>query len=106
MAELRSAVSRNDTKLQQQDEIIKRLEDVQQQVRTLLRQQRDMVDAVNTSRQVVAALKTALEPRVEALEAAIDAIDGSRQQSGVQWNRLRARLEALEEQIEETPAAP
>ena len=106
LADLRSAVSRNDTKLQQQGEIIDRLADLQQQVRTLVRQQRDLVDSVNTSRQVVANLKASLEPRIKSLEDAIDAIDGSRQQSGVQYSRLRARLEALERQLEESAAGP
>lgn len=102
LADLRSAVSRNETKLQQQGEIVERLADVQEQVRTLVRQHRDLVDSVNTSRQVVATLKASLEPRVEKIEEAISAIDGSRQQSGAQWNRLRSRLDALERQLEES----
>ena len=106
LADLRSAVSRNDAKLQQQGEIVERLADVQEQVRTLVRQHRDLVDAVNTSRQVVATLKASLEPRVEKLEEAISAIDGSRQQTGVQWNRLRARLDALERQLNESVPEP
>ena len=106
LADLRSAVSRNDTKLQQQGEIIDRLANLQQQVRTLVRQQRDLVDSVNTSRQVVANLKASLEPRIKNLEEAIDAIDGSRQQSGAQYSRLRTRLEALERQLEESVAEP
>ena len=102
LADIRSAVSRNDAKLQQQGEIIERLADVQEQVRTLVRQHRDLVDAVNTSRQVVATLKASLEPRVENLEEAISAIDGSRQQTGAQWSGLRARLDALERQLNES----
>ena len=102
LADIRSAVSRNDSKLQQQGEIIDRLADVQNQVRNLVRQQRDLVDSVNTSRQMVASL----EPRLKNLEDAISAIDGSRQQSGVQFNRLRARLEALERQLGESAAGP
>ena len=109
LADLRSAVSRNDTKLQQQGEIVERLADVQEQVRTLVRQHRDLVDSVNTSRQVVATLKASLEPRVEKIEEAISAIDGSRRQTGAQWNRLRDRIEELERQLNESgsvPAAP
>ncbi len=106
LADLRSAVSRNDTKLQQQGEIVERLADVQEQVRTLVRQHRDLVDAVNTSRQVVATLKASLEPRVAKLEEAISAIDGSRQQTGAQWNRLRSRLDALERQLNESVPGP
>ena len=106
LADLRSAVSRNDTKLKQQGEIIDRLADVQQQVRTLVRQQRDLVDKVNTSSQMVATLRASLEPRIESLEDAINAIDGSRQQSGVQYSRLRSRLEALERQLEESAPGP
>ena len=106
LADLRSAVSRNDTKLKQQGEIIDRLADVQQQVRTLVRQQRDLVDKVNTSSQMVATLRASLEPRIESLEEAIDAIDGSRAQSGAQYSRLRSRLEALERQIEESAPGP
>ncbi|MDE0226088.1 MAG: hypothetical protein OXP28_13290 [Gammaproteobacteria bacterium] len=106
LADLRSAVSRNDDKLQQQGEIIDRLADVQQQVRTLVRQQRDLVDKVNTATQVVATLRASLEPRIEQLEEAIDAIDGSRQQSGVQYSRLRARIDALERQQEESAPGP
>ena len=106
LADLRSAVSRNDTKLQQQGEIVERLADVQEQVRTLVRQHRDLVDAVNTSRQVVATLKASLEPRIENLEEAISAIDGSRQQTGAQWNRLRSRLDALERQLNESVPGP
>ena len=106
LADLRSAVSRNDAKLQQQGEIVERLADVQEQVRTLVRQHRDLVDAVNTSRQVVATLKASLEPRIEKLEEAISAIDGSRQQTGVQWNRLRARLDALERKLNESVPEP
>ena len=106
LADLRSAVSRNDAKLQQQGEIVERLADVQEQVRTLVRQHRDLVDAVNTSRQVVATLKASLEPRVEKLEEAISAIDGSRQQTGAQWNRLRTRLDALERQLNESVPTP
>lgn len=106
LADLRSAVSRNDAKLKQQGEIIDRLADVQQQVRTLVRQQRDLVDKVNTSSQMVATLRASLEPRIESLEEAIDAIDGSRQQSGAQYSRLRSRLEALERQLEESAPGP
>ena len=106
LADLRSAVSRNDAKLQQQGEIVERLADVQEQVRTLIRQHRDLVDAVNTSRQVVATLKASLEPRVEKLEEAISAIDGSRQQTGAQWSGLRARLDALERQLNEGATEP
>ena len=106
LADIRSAVSRNDDKLQQQGEIIDRLADVQQQVRTLVRQQRDLVDKVNTATQVVATLRASLEPRIEQLEEAIDAIDGSRQQSGVQYSRLRARIDALERQQEESAPGP
>ena len=106
LADLRSAVSRNDTKLQQQGEIVERLADVQEQVRTLIRQHRDLVDAVNTSRQVVATLKASLEPRVEKLEEAISAIDGSRKQTGAQWSGLRARLDALERQLNEGVTEP
>ena len=109
LADLRSAVSRNDTQLQQQGEIIERLSDVQEQVRTLVRQQRDLVDKVNTSHQVVATLKASIEGRVQKIEEAISAIDGSRRQTGAQWTRLRDRLDALEQQLEEsggTPAIP
>ena len=106
LADIRSAVSRNDTKLQQQGEIIDRLADVQQQVRTLVRQQRDLVDSVNTSRQVVATLKASLEPRIKSLEDAIDAIDGSRQQSGAQYSRMRSRMDELERRLEEVTAGP
>ena len=106
LADLRSAVSRNDAKLQQQQEIVERLADVQEQVRTLVRQHRDLVDAVNTSRQVVATLKASLEPRVEKIEEAISAIDGSRQTTGAQWSRLRARLDALERQLNESVPEP
>ncbi len=106
LADIRSAVSRNDAKLQQQGEIIERLADVQEQVRTLVRQHRDLVDAVNTSRQVVATLKASLEPRVEKIEEAISAIDGSRQTTGAQWSRLRARLDALERQLNESVPEP
>ena len=106
LADLRSAVSRNDAKLQQQGEIVERLADVQEQVRTLVRQHRDLVDAVNTSRQVVATLKASLEPRIEKLEEAISAIDGSRQTTGAQWSRLRARLDALERQLNESVPEP
>ena len=106
LADLRSAVSRNDAKLQQQGEIVERLADVQEQVRTLIRQHRDLVDAVNTSRQVVATLKASLEPRVEKLEEAISAIDGSRKQTGAQWSGLRARLDALERQLNEGVTEP
>ena len=106
LADLRSAVSRNDAKLQQQGEIVERLADVQEQVRTLIRQHRDLVDAVNTSRQVVATLKASLEPRVEKLEEAISAIDGSRKQTGAQWSGLRARLDALERQLNEGATEP
>ena len=106
LADIRSAVSRNDAKLQQQAEIIERLADVQEQVRTLVRQHRDLVDSVNTSRQVVATLKASLEPRVENMEEAISAIDGSRQQTGAQWSRMRARLDALERQLNESVPTP
>ena len=106
LANLRSAVSRNDTKLKQQGEIIDRLADVQQQVRTLVRQQRDLVDKVNTSSQMIATLRASLEPRIVSLEEAIAAIDGSRQQSGAQYTRLRSRLEALERQLEESAPGP
>ena len=106
LADIRSAVSRNDAKLQQQGEIIERLADVQEQVRTLVRQHRDLVDSVNTSRQVVATLKASLEPRVENMEEAISAIDGSRQQTGAQWSRMRARLDALERQLNESVPTP
>ena len=106
LADLRSAVSRNDTKLQQQGEIVERLADVQEQVRTLVRQHRDLVDSVNTSRQVVATLRASLEPRVEKIEEAISAIDGSRRQTGAQWNRLRDRIEELERQLNESASVP
>ena len=106
LADLRSAVSRNDTKLQQQGEIVERLADVQEQVRTLVRQHRDLVDSVNSSRQVVATLKASLEPRVEKIEEAISAIDGSRRQTGAQWNRLRDRVEELERQQNESASVP
>ncbi len=106
LADIRSAVSRNDAKLQQQGEIVERLADVQEQVRTLIRQHRDLVDAVNISRQVVATLKASLEPRVEKLEEAISAIDGSRKQTGAQWSGLRARLDALERQLNEGATEP
>ncbi len=106
LADLRSAVSRNETKLQQQGEIVERLEDVQEQVRTLVRQHRDLVDSVNTSRQVVATLKASLEPRVEKIEEAISAIDGSRRQTGAQWSRLRDRIEELERQLDESADVP
>lgn len=106
LADLRSAVSRNDTKLQQQGEIVERLADVQEQVRTLVRQHRDLVDSVNSSRQVVATLKASLEPRVEKIEEAISAIDGSRRQTGAQWNRLRDRIEELERQLNESAGVP
>ena len=106
LADLRSAVSRNETQLQQQGEIVERLADVQEQVRTLVRQHRDLVDSVNTSRQVVATLKASLEPRVEKIEEAISAIDGSRRQTGAQWSRLRDRIEELERQLNESASVP
>ena len=106
LANLRSAVSRNDTELQKQEQIIARLDDVQEQVNALVRQQRDLVDSVNTSRQVVAALKASLEGRVQKIEEAISAIDGSRQRTGAQWIGLRDRLEALEKQLEESRSTP
>ena len=106
LADLRSAVSRNDTKLQQQGEIVERLADVQEQVRTLVRQHRDLVDSVNTSRQVVATLKASLEPRVDKIEEAVSAIDGSRRQTGAQWSRLRDRIEELERQLNESASGP
>ena len=111
LADIRSAVSRNDAKLQQQAEIIERLADVQEQVRTLVRQDRDLVDEVKILRHVVATLKASLEkaslePRVEKLEEAISAIDGSRQRTGAQWNGLRARLDALERQLNESVPEP
>ena len=106
LADIRSAVSRNDAKLQQQGEIIERLADVQEQVRTLVRQHRDLGDAVKTSRQVVAMLKASLESRVEKIEEAISAIDGSRQTTGAQWGQLRARLDALERQLNESVPEP
>lgn len=106
LADLRSAVSRNDSKLQQQGEIIERLGDVQEQVRMLVRQQRDLVDSVNTSRQAAATLRASLEGRVEKIEEAINAIDGSRRDTGAQWIRLRDRLEALEQQLEQSGGTP
>ena len=111
LADIRSAVSRNDAKLQQQGEIIERLADVQEQVRTLVRQDRDLVDEVKILRHVVATLKASLEkaslePRVENLEEAISAIDGSRQRTGAQWSRMRARLDALERQLNESVPTP
>ena len=106
LADLRSAVSRNEIRLRQQGEIVERLADVQEQVRTLVRQHRDLVDSVNTSRQVVATLKASLEPRVEKIEEAINAIDGSRRQTGAQWNRLRDRIEELERRLGESTSVP
>ena len=94
--QLKSDVGRVETAFTQQEEMIDRLATVNTQVRQLVDQQRDLVDKVNTSRQVTAGLKATLEPQVREHEEAIVANDAHRSQLNTSITNLRTRLEALE----------
>lgn len=99
LAELKSQVGRVETAFDQQREMMDKLATIETQVRQMVNQQRDLVDRVNTSRQVTASLKATLEPQVREHEEAIAANDAHRRQLNASITRLGDRLAAIEQRM-------
>ena len=99
LAELKSQVGRVETAFDQQREMMDKLATIETQVRQMVNQQRDLVDRVNTSRQVTASLKATLEPQVREHEEAIAANDAHRRQLNASITRLGDRLAAIEQRV-------
>ena len=72
---LKSTVSRHDTALEQQDEIIDRVTTLDQQVNAIIAGRRDVVDKANSA----AAIAARMDARLKEVEEAIVAIDANRQ---------------------------
>ena len=99
VAGLKSNVDRVEAAFNQQREVIDRLATLDTQLRQLISQQRDLVDRVNTSRQVTASLKATLEPQVREHQEAIAANDAHRRQLNVSITRIGMRLDAIEQHL-------
>lgn len=99
LGELKSDVDRVEAAFNQQREVIDRLATLDTQLRQLISQQRDLVDRVNTSRQVTASLKATLEPQVREHEEAIAANDAHRRQLNASIARIGSRLDAIEQRL-------
>ncbi len=72
---LKSTVSRHDTALEQQDEIIDRVTTLDQQMNSVIAGRRDVVDKANSA----SAIAVRMDARLKDVEEAIVAIDANRQ---------------------------
>jgi len=93
--ELANASSRHEQALAQQTAIAQQLATVDQQVRQLVNQQRQLTDQVNAARQSIASLDSGLTRRVATNEKAIEAIDAYRLQLNSRLVDLQTRIDGL-----------
>jgi chromosome segregation ATPase len=96
LKDLSSASARHEQALAQQTAIAQQLASVDQQVRQLVVQQRQLTDQVNAARQSLASLESGLTRRVVSNEKAIDAIDQYRLQLNSRLVDLQTRIDALQ----------
>jgi chromosome segregation ATPase len=101
LKDLSSASARHEQALVQQTAIAQQLASVDQQVRQLIVQQRQLTDQVNAARQSLASLESGLTRRVVSNEKAIDAIDQYRLQLNSRLIDLQTRIDTLQ-----APATP
>jgi chromosome segregation ATPase len=93
--DLKGSDSRQEQALEQQTAIAQQLATVDQQVKQLVAQQRQLTDQVNAARQTVTGLETGLTRRVVANEKAIEAIDAYRLQLNSRLVDLQTRLDSV-----------
>ncbi len=93
--DLKAAVNRHESAFAQQQSIIDQLTGVELQLQQLIKAQRELVDKVNTSRQMVASLQAGLVNRVKDNEQAVAAIDAYRLQLNTRLADIERRLSSL-----------
>lgn len=86
---LRSTVAGIDASMSKQQEIGDLATALDMRVQRLTRDQRDLVDKVNSASQIANSLKASLESRVAENEEAIRAFDAHRQQINAELRQLR-----------------
>jgi len=96
LMDLSSANVRHEQALAQQTAIAQQLASVDQQVRQLAVQQRQLTDQVNAARQSLASLESGLTRRVVSNEKAIEAIDQYRLQLNSRLVDLQTRVDSLQ----------
>ena len=94
--DLSSANVRHEQALVQQTAIAQQLASVDQQVRQLVAQQRQLTDQVNAARQSLASLESGLTRRVVSNEKAIEAIDQYRLQLNSRLVDLQTKVDSLQ----------
>ncbi len=101
LKDLNSSNVRHEQALAQQTVIAQQVASVDQQVRALVSQQRQLTDQVNAARQSLSGLDSGLTRRVVANEKAIEAIDAYRLQLNSRLVELQTRIDTLR-----APVAP
>lgn len=86
---LQGTVTSIDASMDKQQEVSDLATALDMRVQRLTRDQRDLVDKVNTASQIANSLKASLEKRVEENEEAIRAFDTHRQQINAELRELR-----------------
>jgi len=94
--ELKSSDLRHEQALAQQTAIAQQLATIDQQVKQVVAQQRQLSDQVNATKQAVAGLETGLAKRVSTNEKAIEAIDAYRSQLNSRLVELQTRIDAMQ----------
>jgi chromosome segregation ATPase len=95
LKDLSSSSARHEQALAQQTAIAQQLATIDQQVRQLVAQQRQLTDQVTAARQSVSALETGLARRVANNEKDIETINAYRQQLNSRLVELQTRIDAL-----------
>ena len=95
LKDLKSSDQRQEQALAQQTAIAQQLATVDQQVRQLVAQQRQLTDQVNAARQSVSGIETGLTRRVAGTEKSIEAIDAYRLQLNSRLVELQTRVDSL-----------
>jgi chromosome segregation ATPase len=95
LKDLKSNDLRQEQALSQQTAIAQQLATVDQQVRQLVAQQRQLTDQVNAARQSVSGIETGLTRRVAGTEKSIEAIDAYRLQLNSRLVELQTRVDSL-----------
>ena len=91
---IKGTVATIDAAIKQQQDVGDRVTALDMRVQGLVRQQRDLVDKVNTASQIASSLKAGLEARVRENEEAVKAFDAHRIQINAEINELRTQLRA------------
>ena len=89
---IKGTVATIDAAIKQQQEVGDRVTALDMRVQGLVRQQRDLVDKVNTASQIASSLKAGLETRVRENEEAVKAFDAQRAQINADILELRNQL--------------